>query len=107
VSLQPVSTFRSVERQAEIIRGKLARGQAIKDIIKVSAPPGYSEHHTGCAVDVGTTDSPALDVVFEQTAAFSWLSSNAESFDFHLSYPRGNPYNYDYEPWHWRFGGEP
>jgi len=101
VRLDPVSAFRSVERQAEIIRGKRVRGQTIEDIIEVSAPPGYSEHHTGRALDIGTPGSPALDVGFERTPAFAWLSANAALFGFRLSYPRGNPYGYQYEPWHW------
>lgn len=96
-----VSAFRSVARQAEIVRAKLARGQAIDEILKVSAPPGYSEHHTGLAMDIGTPGVPALDAAFEHSPAFAWLSANAGSFGFRLSYPRGNAYGFDYEPWHW------
>jgi hypothetical protein len=42
-----VSAFRSVERQAEIVRRKLAAGGRIEEILTVCAPPGFSEHHTG------------------------------------------------------------
>src|SRR5882762_3455989 len=49
------SAFRSVDRQAEIIRAKLAEGLSRDAVLCVSAPPGYSEHHSGRAVDV-TTD---------------------------------------------------
>jgi len=103
VRLLPVSAFRSIERQAEIIRSKLDRGAAIEDIIKVSAPPGYSEHHTGMAIDIGAENAPPLDEAFEQTPAFAWLRENAGRFGFRLSYPPANPYNYRYEPWHWCF----
>jgi zinc D-Ala-D-Ala carboxypeptidase len=103
VAITIVSAFRSVERQAEIVRAKLARGQSIDEILSVSAPPGYSEHHTGRAVDLTTEGVRPLEVEFEGTAAFEWLSGNAERFGFFLSYPRQNPYGYLYEPWHWCF----
>lgn len=103
VRLLLVSAFRSVEFQTELIRGKLERGASIDDVLKVNAPPGYSEHHTGCAVDIGTDGCPPLEEAFENTASFAWLCQNAKSFGFSMSYPRGNPQGYLYEPWHWRF----
>lgn len=96
-----VSAFRSIERQAELVRRKLAAGQCIEEILTVCAPPGFSEHHTGRAVDLSTPGVPALEVEFEQTAAFAWLTRHASSFGFHLSFPAGNPQGYLYEPWHW------
>ena len=106
ISLFIVSAFRSVDRQAEIIRRKLSTGQALEDILCVSAPPGFSEHHTGCAVDLGTADSRNLDSAFEGTTAFSWLKQHAERFGFKLSYPPGNSHGYQYEPWHWRYDAQ-
>jgi D-alanyl-D-alanine carboxypeptidase len=104
IPLKIISAFRSIARQAEIVRAKLERGQSLADILCVSAPPGYSEHHSGLALDIGTDDSPPLETVFEETAAFAWLSANARRFGFSLSFPRGNPQGYAYEPWHWRHG---
>ena len=101
VAIRIVSAFRSVDRQAEIVRAKLARGLSIDEILKVSAPPGYSEHHTGRAVDVTSDGARPLELEFENTAAFGWLSRHAGRFGFFLSYPRLNPYGYMYEPWHW------
>lgn len=106
VELECVSAFRGVDRQAEIVREKLLRGQSSEQILEVSAPPGYSEHHTGCAIDVGTPDSQALEQTFEQTRAFRWLSGNAGLFSFHLSFPKGNRYGYAFEPWHWCYRTE-
>ncbi|HEX4928963.1 MAG TPA: GNAT family N-acetyltransferase [Burkholderiales bacterium] len=101
--LDPISTFRSVARQTEIVRAKLERGLTIEQILKVSAPPGYSEHHTGRAVDIGTKDCRPLELEFEHSPAFAWLSAHAGAFGFRLSYPRGNASGYAYEPWHWCF----
>ena len=72
------------------------------------APPGYSEHHTGLALDIGDLDHPETDVEvsFEETPAFEWLKNNADRFGFELSFPVGNPQGVSYEPWHWRFVGE-
>ena len=52
ISLYIVSAFRSFERQSEIIEQKREKGLSEEDIFKVSAPPGFSEHHTGRAVDI-------------------------------------------------------
>jgi len=101
VPLQLLSGFRGVDRQAEIIRRKLGAGQRIEDILRVNAAPGYSEHHTGRAVDIGTPDAPPLEESFAGTAAFRWLDAHASRFGFQLSYPRDNAHGIAFEPWHW------
>ena len=101
VVIWPISGFRSVERQAAIIRGKLAGGQAIDEILRLVAAPGYSEHHSGRALDVGVPDEPLLEEGFALTLAFAWLERRAAEFSFYLSYPKGNTYGIKYEPWHW------
>jgi D-alanyl-D-alanine carboxypeptidase len=103
VSLILVSAFRSVAYQAGLIRRKLAQGQTIDAILEVSAAPGFSEHHTGRALDLGTAGEPMLETSFETTPAFQWLSLRAGDFGFRLSYPHGNPHGIAYEPWHWYF----
>lgn len=101
VTLQLVSAFRGIEYQKEIIIRKLSAKQTIDKILKVNAAPGFSEHHTGRALDIGTTDSPPLTEAFEETKAFNWLCEHAGKFSFFMSYPKDNPYKIDYEPWHW------
>ena len=103
VSLFIVSAFRSVDRQTEIVRRKLQAGVPIEDILTVCAPPGFSEHHTGRAIDLSTPGSRPLEVEFEQTPAFAWLRAHAADFGYYLSYPIGNLSGYQYEPWHWCF----
>lgn len=101
IRLVLVSAWRSVEYQQGLIQRKLDRGQSIDDILRVNAAPGYSEHHSGRAVDLGVAGEPPLTEDFERTAAFRWLSRNAERFGFALSYPRDNAHGIVYEPWHW------
>lgn len=105
IELQLVSGFRSIENQTSIIRRKLAKGQPIQDILKSSAAPGYSEHHTGRAIDVTTPGSVPLEEVFEGTTAYAWLRREAENFGFRMSYPRDNPHGVVFEPWHWLHSG--
>lgn len=102
IELLLVSAFRSVDFQAELIRGKLQRGLTIEAILAVNAPPGYSEHHTGAAIDIGFAGCAPLDEAFERTPAFAWLQQRAAEFGFSLSYARGNAEGFVYEPWHWR-----
>jgi D-alanyl-D-alanine carboxypeptidase len=92
-----------VARQAEIIQRKINAGQAMHEILKVSAAPGYSEHHTGRAVDITTADCEPLSESFEATEAFQWLQENAHQYSFKLSYPKDNSLGIAYEPWHWAY----
>ena len=101
VRLLIVSGFRDAEYQAGLIRRKLEAGQAIEDILKVVAAPGFSQHHTGCAVDIATPGSRPLTEEFEDSGAFAWLGENAASYGFSMTYPRDNPHGFIYEPWHW------
>jgi D-alanyl-D-alanine carboxypeptidase len=101
VELQIVSAYRSVDYQAGIIQKKLENGQQIGDILRVSAAPGFSEHHTGRALDLTTPGFAVLEEEFENSDAFSWLNRRAGSFQFRMSFPRDNPHQVAYEPWHW------
>jgi zinc D-Ala-D-Ala carboxypeptidase len=101
IELFPLSGFRSIVRQTEIFRGKLAAGLALNEILRYVAAPGFSEHHTGRALDIGSPEHTELDEAFAETSAFRWLQENAPSFGFTLSYPRANPHGIGFEPWHW------
>ena len=103
IDLILVSAFRSIKRQEELIDDKRKKGIPEKEIYKVLAPAGHSEHHTGCALDLHTPNSAILEEDFEKTVAFEWLNKNAGLYGFELSYPRDNPYGVVYEPWHWCF----
>lgn len=109
VTLAPISGFRTIADQQQLYFGvKAERNQTPAERAKVSAPPGYSEHHTGYAVDIGDGSVPAtnLDVSFEKTTAHQWLEANAKRYSFELSFPKNNPQGVSYEPWHWRYVGD-
>jgi D-alanyl-D-alanine carboxypeptidase len=101
IRLLIVSGFRDFEYQAGLIRRKLEAGEKIGEILKVNAAPGFSQHHSGCAVDIATPGSRPLTEEFEESEAFGWLGRRATEFGFSMTYPRGNECGFVYEPWHW------
>lgn len=108
VSLDVISGFRSLEDQRYLFFDiKAERGQTTQTRAEVSAPPGYSEHHTGYAVDFIDTSQPATDLnaSFGSTQAFRWLEQHAAYYGFEMSFPKDNDQNVAYEPWHWRYVG--
>lgn len=103
IVLEAISGYRSHAYQLGIFERKLARGLRVDEILAVNAAPGFSEHHAGLALDIGTVDEPPAEESFERTAAFAWLRDNAGAHGFSMSYPRENPHGIVYEPWHWCF----
>lgn len=105
----PISGFRSLQDQQHVFFDvKAERRQNASKRAEVSAPPGYSEHHTGYAIDIGDGTAPEhnLSPSFENTQAFKWLEANAVAFSFEMSFPKNNGQGVSYEPWHWRFVGD-
>ena len=82
---------------------KLESGQTPETVFSVSAAPGFSEHHSGNAIDLSDGEGEPLVEAFEETAAFGWLTAHAQAYGFYLSFPRDNPHKLIYEPWHWCF----
>lgn len=86
-------------------------GYSIRETNRYVALPGYSEH--------GYPPRQAIDFInqegingedhpeeFEALPEYQWLTAHAHEFGFYLSYPRDNPHNTAFEPWHWHFEGK-
>ncbi len=101
VTLLPLSGFRSIARQTRLIRRKLATGRSLASVLRFVAAPGFSEHHSGRAIDIGDPADTSVEASFARTPAYRWLRRHAEKFGFVMTYPRGNRYGIGYEPWHW------
>jgi len=102
-----LSGYRSINLQKDIFYSlKSIRNQEAAERARVAAPPGYSDHSTGFAIDIGDATQRETDYEtdFENTDAFRWLKKNAAKFHFKLSFNKDNKY-IDYEPWHWRYEG--
>ena len=82
------------------------RGVAVADT--TTARPGFSEHQTGLAVDIYTTDACHLDQCFGATAAGKYVAEHAWEFGFVIRYPEGKEgvTGYIWEPWHLRYVGK-
>ena len=98
VQLAVDSGFRSFGFQKRILEGLLTKGRPFLNAVRWTAPPGYSEHMTGRAVDVVPSDA-----TFKDTPAYQWLRQHAADFCFTETYPLGNAGGFDWEPWHWRY----
>ena len=101
ITLLPVSAFRSIDYQSRLIKRKLENSDDIESILEVSAAPGFSEHHTGRAIDITDAICTPLENEFSNSKAYQWLQYNAEDFGFFMSYPKDNPHGIIWEPWHW------
>ena len=103
-----VSDFRTYQYQEQLYNNYVARdGQEAAD--QYSARPGHSEHQTGLAVDVGSTDSASnLTVEFGDTPEYEWMKDVAHEYGFIVRYPEGKEHitGYQYEPWHLRYIGD-
>ena len=102
-----LSGYRSIKLQKQIFYSlKSIRNQIASERARVSAPPGYSEHSTGFAIDFGDAYEREADFEesFENTSAFRWLKNNAAKYHFRLSFDKKQT-SVDYEPWHWGYEG--
>jgi D-alanyl-D-alanine carboxypeptidase len=107
VNLKIISSYRSYNTQVSTYNGWVAQyGQEQADTF--SARPGFSEHQTGLAVDLGNSDgSCALEICFGATTGGQWIAKHAVEYGFFIRYPEGKDAltGYEYEPWHLRFVG--
>lgn len=105
-TLVAVSGHRSYNAQVQTYNGWVAaQGQEMADT--ASARPGYSEHQTGLALDIGTGGSCDLQVCFRDTPEAAWLAENCSRFGFILRFPwmHHETTGYWYESWHFRYIG--
>lgn len=107
VGILPISGFRPVAYQKNLFARAVKRYGSEQKAARWVAPPGYSEHATGWAVDLGDESHRGTDIEqsFKSTPASHWLSKNADRFGFELSFPPNNAQGVNHEPWHWRFIG--
>ncbi|WP_096549801.1 M15 family metallopeptidase [Ureibacillus thermosphaericus] len=102
------STYRSYEYQ-ELLYNKYVERDGKENADRYSARPGYSEHQTGLAFDIGEKgrEDLWLTEAFGQSEAGKWLAENAHRYGFILRYPKGKEHitGYMYESWHFRYLG--
>ena len=109
IELVAFSTYRGFARQKELYEGYVAKdGQEAAD--RYSARPGFSEHQTGLAFDIGEKGQEQhwASTSFGGTKAGKWLLEHAHRYGFILRYPEGseNITGYMHESWHFRYVGK-
>ena len=107
-NLNAFSTYRSFEYQTTLYDRYVARdGKKAADTY--SARPGYSEHQTGLAFDIGEVnfEQHFASSSFGETEAGKWVAANAHRFGFVMRYPEGKEQitGYMHESWHFRYVG--
>lgn len=107
------SQLRNYNNKIESFKSQgYSEAEAIQKTEAVIAPPGTSEHQTGLAADIClpsiVNKYGNLNEAFENTKAFTYLSTTAHKYGFILRYPKNKTSitKYDYEPWHYRYVGE-
>ena len=113
------SAYRTVEKSAELYARKVnefisygySEADAKIEAAKWVAPPGTSEHHTGLAMDLVSSDYWAsysdLEHDYENFESFKWMYEHCAEFGFILRYPKDKQEitGITYEPWHYRYVG--
>nr|WP_281068065.1 M15 family metallopeptidase [Arthrobacter stackebrandtii] len=109
VSISLKSSYRSYDTQFSVYNGYVAtKGVAAADT--TSARPGYSEHQSGLAVDIGDANAGTacdFNSCFADTAAAQWVAEHGADYGYIVRYQPGQEPMTGYlpEPWHLRFVG--
>jgi len=103
------SGYRSPAYQLYVFLQYLPKhGYSVRETNRFVALPGFSEH--------GAPQRQAIDFIneqgingedhpeeFEALPEYEWLTQHAREYGFYLSYPRDNPWDTSFEPWHWHY----
>lgn len=98
VQLQVESGYRSRTYQKKIFLKMFQQGRSYQDIIRYVAPPGYSQHGLGTAVDFYPSNWR-----FAELPAYIWLRENGKKYGFVETYSEFNTLKYPWEAWHWNY----
>jgi D-alanyl-D-alanine carboxypeptidase len=102
IRLTADSGYRSPAYQRRIFKQRMAAGDSFETVLNSVAPPGYSEHHTGRALDLCPSEAR-----FAFTPAYEWLRENAARFGFRETLPEDPAAPLTWESWHWTYLGDP
>lgn len=108
ISLILASGYRSYNLQNGVYN-RYVNTQGQDEADSQSARPGYSEHQTGLAADVGASSRKCeIEACFGNTPEGKWTAANAYKYGFVIRYQEGTQatVGYIYEPWHLRFVGQ-
>lgn len=106
------SCYRSVAKQQKLWDDWSADPEKGPEYVKkYVAVPGYSEHHTGLAIDVALEKDGKIiydnDEMIAEKEIFAKIHAKLADYGFILRYLDGKDdiTGYSYEPWHFRYVG--
>ncbi|MBR1970348.1 MAG: M15 family metallopeptidase [Clostridia bacterium] len=104
LNIRVVSGYRSVEYQRGLYNRYLSNDSR-ENVDRYSARPGYSEHHTGMAMDIFGSQDGLRN--FENTPEYPWVRDNCYKYGFIIRYlvETEDITGYESEPWHLRYVG--
>jgi D-alanyl-D-alanine carboxypeptidase len=107
-SVNIISGYRTTDYQQGLLDDKV-REAGEEEALKWVARPGYSEHHTGLAFDLGLYNNAGVSAGFTGTGTFKWLKDNFYRYGFIVRYPEDKTEitGISFEPWHIRYVGAP
>jgi len=94
------SGFRSYPYQRQLYAARMAKGRSFEQVGRNVAPPGFSQHMLGTAMDLAADTIP-----FAYSDAYKWLKANADDFGFEETYPESRKDGFSWEAWHWNYVG--
>ena len=99
------SSYRTYAEQQQVYDSyKDSRGTTYAD--SIAARPGYSEHQTGLAIDIFSTEYTTTSN-FKDSPAHQWLVNHAYQYGFIQRYEEDTEEitGFAGEAWHWRYVG--
>lgn len=108
INLTMLSGYRSYQTQVAAYNSWVLRLGSVAEADTVSARPGYSEHQTGLAVDIGVASGLcSFSYCFHELPAASWVQKNAHKYGYIVRYELGyrDVTGFKAEPWHLRYIG--
>ena len=102
--LNIITAYRSIGEQTRLYQSYVT-SKSLTLAEQLAARPGYSEHHTGYALDISAANEAGA---FGETAAYDWVTANCWQYGFIIRYPQGEEAvtGYQFEPWHITFVGK-
>lgn len=99
---QGLRTYEEQQAMLELKISQFGENQTI------AQKPGYSEHHTGLAMDISTYVNGVMGT-FTGENEYAWVHENAHKYGFVLRYPAGKEdiTGISHETWHFRYVGVP
>lgn len=101
IELLAESAYRSINYQNRIFVRRMKQGHTFEETCRYVAPPGYSQHMLGTAIDFSPSDWS-----FAESPQYQWLQENGADFGFEETYSRNNRYHISWESWHWNYVGK-